>query len=40
MDSLFRTEHDLQQAVAQAIHLYNTERPHLALNDMTPQAVY
>ena len=40
LDSVFRTEHDLQQAVAQAIHLYNTDRPHLALDYVTPQAVY
>lgn len=31
---------DLPALVAQAVHLYNTKRPHLALNYKTPDEVY
>jgi putative transposase len=40
---LFVTATDLAEArqlVAQAVHLYNHERPHLALNYLTPNQVH
>lgn len=36
----FETKADARRAVAQAVHLYNTRRPHTALKYRTPQAVH
>lgn len=43
LDALLRRPADLEQAarmVAQAVHIYNHERPHLALKYKTPDAVH
>lgn len=40
LDSVFHQDSDARLAVAQAIHLYNTDRPHTALGYATPWAVY
>ena len=36
----FETKADARRAVAQAVHWYNTRRPHSALKYRTPQAVH
>lgn len=36
----FKTKAGAQEAVDQAVHLYNTRRPHTALGYRTPQAVH
>jgi putative transposase len=36
----FRTKESAQRAVGQAVHLYNTRRPHTALGYRTPQAAH
>lgn len=40
MDGTVKTKDQLRQLVAEAIHLYNSKRPHLALNMKTPEEVY
>jgi len=40
LDQRFPDVVSARQAVASAIHLYNTKRPHLSLNYATPAAVY
>jgi transposase InsO family protein len=36
----FKTKASAQLAVDQAVHLYNTRRPHTSLGYRTPQAVH
>lgn len=40
LDALFVDHTHVDQAAYQAIHLYNTDRPHLSLNLATPSQVY
>ena len=40
LDQRFPDAHSARRAVSQAIHLYNTKRPHLALKYATPAQVY
>lgn len=40
IDEEFRTERDAGKAVDQAIHLYNTKRPHRSLELRTPESVH
>jgi len=40
MAAAFRDVRESRQAAAQAVHLYNTDRPHMRLGYATPWAVY
>lgn len=40
LDSVFHHESEARMAVAQAIHFYNSDRPHTALDYATPKDVY
>ncbi len=40
LNAAFRSHQEVQRAVAEAIHLYNTDRPHASLAYATPLAVY
>jgi len=40
LDQRFPDEQTARKAVQQAIHLYNTDRPHLSLQYRTPEQVY
>jgi len=40
LDALFQDPHQVSPAVNQAIHFYNTDRPHLSLNMAVPRDVY
>ncbi len=40
LDALFRTRAQARLAIAQAIHTYNTRRPHLALGMRTPDEAH
>lgn len=40
LDRTFATIADAQRAVREAIETYNTKRPHMSLNYMTPEMKY
>jgi putative transposase len=40
LGSQFKTKASAQRAVGQAVHLYNSRRPHTALGYLTPQAAH
>jgi len=40
LDAVFTDLGQVQDALPEVVHLYNTDRPHLALNLAVPQAVY